>query len=59
MGGPIGVIAAHQLFHEIHLDLLNLQELLPLVFEQHVEFLMEMTDLQLGFEIDLVIVLGA
>jgi len=42
------VIAAHQFFHEVHLDLLNLQKFLPLVLEQDVEFLMQMTDLKFG-----------
>lgn len=29
----------HDFFHKIHLNLLDLQELLPLVFQEHVEFL--------------------
>jgi len=39
----------HQFLHEVHLDLLDLQEFLPLVFEQDVEFFMEVADFQLGF----------
>ena len=50
---------AHQLFHEVHLDLLDLQEFLPLVFEQDVEFLMKVADFQLGFEIHLVVIFRA
>lgn len=36
-----------QLLHQIHLDLLNLQELFPLMFEQDVEFFVQVTNFQL------------
>ncbi len=52
-------ISAHQLFHEIHLDLLDLQELLPLVLEQDVKLFVQMADLKLGLEINLVVVFRA
>jgi len=49
VGVPILLIPPHQLFHKIHLDLLNLEKFLPLVFEQDVEFFMQVADFQLGF----------
>lgn len=53
------LIPAHQLFHEVHLDLLDLQEFLPLMFEQDVELFVEVADFQLGFEVHLIVILRA
>ena len=41
---PVVETPVRQFFHEIHLDLLDLQEFLPLVFEQDVELFMEVAD---------------
>jgi hypothetical protein len=49
LGSTVLLIPPHQLFHEVHLDLLDLEKFLPLVFEQDVEFLMQVADFQFGF----------
>jgi len=49
LGSPVVETPVRQFFHKVHLDLLDLQEFLPLVFEQDVEFFMEVADFQLGF----------
>ena len=49
----------HKFFHEFHLNLLNLQEPLPLVDNQVVNLLVQMADLEFGFEIYPILMFGA
>ncbi len=44
--------------HDLHLDLLDLQQPLPLVAEQVVDFFVEVPDFQFRLQVDQVIVLG-
>ena len=47
----------HKLFHEFHLNLLNFQQSLSLVDNQVVELFIQMEDLEVGLEIDPIILL--
>ena len=46
-----------KLFHELHLDLLNLHQALPLIHEKMVDLLVQMADLQFGLEVNAIILL--
>jgi hypothetical protein len=48
-GPPAALL--RDLFHDLHLDLLDLEEPLPLVGEQEVELGVEVSDLQLGLQV--------
>ena len=48
-----------QLVQQVDLYFLDLQQAFPLVVQQVVELLVQVTDLQLGLQVDLVVVLGA
>jgi len=51
-------LASGEILHHLKLDLLNFGQPLPLPVDQMVEFLMQVPDLELGFEIDAIVVLG-
>src|SRR6266576_3178203 len=50
---------ASDFFQQLNLDLLNLEEAIVLAAQQMVDFFVQMPDLELGFQIDFVIVLRA
>ena len=48
--------ALAEFFQEFDLDLLNLEEPVVLLPQEVIDFLVQVPDLELGFEIDLIIV---
>src|SRR5436853_6174103 len=48
-----------ELFQELDLDLLDLEKPIVLLAQKMVDFLVQMPDFELGFQINLIIVLGA
>lgn len=55
----VTVVVLGQLLLQFHLNLLNFQQPLPLVGRQQVELGMKVANVQLGFQVDAVIVIRA